>query len=68
MVLDDLPTAFIMVSPSSLELSELVLSPSSVNPMAVARYSPRESHLGGEVKVEEQEDEEEVKEEEGVEV
>ena len=31
--------------PRSLALSELVLSPSSWKPMAVARYSPRESHL-----------------------
>ena len=31
--------------PKSLALSELVLSPSSWKPMAVAKYSPRESHL-----------------------
>lgn len=39
------PTASMRVSPKRVALGSLFLVPSSVNPIAVARYSPKESHL-----------------------
>jgi len=39
------PIASIKPSPSAMAYGSLALAPSSWNPMAVARYSPRESHL-----------------------